>query len=62
MTGIHFKPDPNYFHALTSKDACSLLSGAVKGLAANMMKIVNDVRFLASGTALRNWRTGNSSQ
>ena len=49
MTGIHFKPDPNYFHALTSKDACSLLSGAVKGLAANMMKIVNDVRFLASG-------------
>ena len=27
QTGIPFKRDPNYFHALTSKDACTLLSG-----------------------------------
>lgn len=49
MTGIHFKPDPNFFHALTSKDACVMLSGALKSLAANAMKIANDVRWLASG-------------
>lgn len=49
MTGIHFKPDPNFFHALTSKDACVMLSGALKSLAANTMKIANDVRWLASG-------------
>lgn len=48
-TGIDFKPDPNKFHALTSKDACVMLSGALKGLAANCMKIANDIRWLASG-------------
>lgn len=48
-TGIRFKPDPNYFHALTSKDACVMLSGALKGLAANSMKMANDIRWLASG-------------
>lgn len=48
-TGIHFKSDPNFFHALTSKDACVMVSGVLKGLAANAMKIANDVRWLASG-------------
>lgn len=49
QTGIPFKRDPNYFHALTSKDACTFLSGALKSLAANSMKMANDVRWLASG-------------
>ena len=49
MTGIHFKSDPNFFHALTSKDAAVFFSGALKGLAANAMKMANDVRWLASG-------------
>ncbi|MDM8204398.1 class II fumarate hydratase [Faecalicoccus acidiformans] len=48
-SGIEFVPDPNKFHALTSKDAAVLLSGALKGLAANCMKIANDIRWLASG-------------
>ena len=48
-THIDFVPDPNKFHALTSKDACVLLSGAIKGLACNCMKIANDIRWLASG-------------
>lgn len=48
-TGINFKSDPNYFHALTSRDACVFVSGALKGLAANAMKMANDIRFLASG-------------
>lgn len=49
MTGIHFKSSPNFFHALTSKDACVYFSGALKGLAANAMKMANDIRWLASG-------------
>ena len=49
MTGVHFKSDVNFFHALTSKDACVFFSGALKGLAANAMKMANDVRWLASG-------------
>ncbi len=48
-TNISFRPNPNKFHALTSKDACVFVSGALKGLAANCMKIANDVRWLASG-------------
>lgn len=48
-TNLDFRPDPNKFHALTSKDACVLVSGALKGLAANLMKIANDIRWLASG-------------
>lgn len=49
MTGIHFKSDPNFFHALTSKDAAVFFSGALKGLAANAMKMANDIRWLSSG-------------
>ncbi len=39
----------NKFHALTSKDAFVFSHGALKALAANLMKIANDVRWLASG-------------
>ena len=49
MTGLAFEPDPNKFHALASKDALVFAHGAMKALAANLMKIANDVRWLASG-------------
>ncbi len=49
MTGIEFVPAENKFHALTSKDAYVYLHGALKALAANLMKIANDIRWLASG-------------
>ena len=52
LTGQPFVTDPNKFHALTSKDALVFSHGAVKALAANMMKIANDVRWLASGPRL----------
>ena len=49
MTGVDFRPDENKFHALTSKDALVFAHGALKALAANLMKIANDIRFEASG-------------
>ena len=49
MTGLDFTPDANKFHALTSKDALVFAHGALKALAANLMKIANDIRFEASG-------------
>ena len=49
LTGQEFLTDPNKFHALTAKDALVFAHGALKALAANMMKIANDVRWLASG-------------
>ena len=49
MTGLDFRPDSNKFHALTSKDALVFAHGALKALAANLMKIANDIRFEASG-------------
>ena len=49
MTGVDFRPDGNKFHALTSKDALVFAHGALKALAANLMKIANDIRFEASG-------------
>lgn len=49
LTGQSFVPDSNKFHALTSKDAYVFAHGALKALAANLMKIANDVRWLASG-------------
>ena len=52
LTGLPFVTDPNKFHALTSKDALVFSHGAVKALAANMMKVANDVRWLASGPRL----------
>ncbi len=49
LCGHPFATDPNKFHALTSKDAVAFAHGAVRALAANLMKIANDVRWLASG-------------
>ena len=48
-TGIRFRTAENKFHALTSKDELVFLHGALKALAADLMKIANDVRWLASG-------------
>ena len=49
LTGKRFVTAPNKFHALTSKDELVYLHGAFKALAADLMKIANDVRWLASG-------------
>ena len=49
LTGKEFTTSPNKFHALTSKDDVTFAHGALKALAANLMKIANDVRWLASG-------------
>jgi fumarate hydratase class II len=49
LTKKDFETAPNKFHALTSKDELVFAHGAVKALAADMMKIANDVRWLASG-------------
>ncbi len=49
LTGKDFKTAANKFHALTSKDEIVFAHGAVKALACDMMKIANDVRWLASG-------------
>ncbi len=52
ITGKKFITAPNKFHALTSKDEIVFAHGAVKALACDMMKIANDVRWLASGPRL----------
>ena len=49
LTGKRFIPSPNKFHALTSKSEIVFTHGAVKALAADMMKIANDIRWLSSG-------------
>ena len=49
LTGKRFVTAPNKFHALTSKEELVYLHGAFKALAADLMKIANDVRLLASG-------------
>ena len=49
ITGKPFVTAENKFHALTSKDEIVFAHGAVKALACDMMKIANDVRWLASG-------------
>lgn len=49
FTGKEFKAAPNKFHSLTSYDEAVYAHGALKALAANLMKIANDVRWLASG-------------
>ena len=48
-TGLPFISNQNKFHALTSLDRMVFAHGAMKALAADMMKIANDVRWLASG-------------
>ncbi|MBG9769646.1 class II fumarate hydratase [Bacillus vallismortis] len=49
LTGQAFTSSPNKFHALTSHDEITYAHGALKALAADLMKIANDVRWLASG-------------
>ncbi len=49
ITGKDFETAPNKFHALTSKDALVFCHGAMKALACDLMKIANDIRWLASG-------------
>ena len=49
ITGKAFVTAENKFHALTAKDELVFAHGALKALAANLMKIANDVRWLASG-------------
>ena len=52
ITGKQFVTAPNKFHALTSKDELVFAHGAIKATAADMMKIANDIRWLASGPRL----------
>ncbi len=49
ITGKPFITAGNKFHSLTSKDELVFAHGAIKALACDMMKIANDVRWLASG-------------
>ncbi len=48
-TGFAFEPSDNKFHSLTSRDEFVFAHGALKALAADLMKIANDIRLLASG-------------
>jgi fumarate hydratase class II len=48
-TKYPFTSHPNKFHALTSHDSEVMLSGVLNALASNLMKIANDIRWLASG-------------
>jgi fumarate hydratase, class II len=49
QTGISFVSSENKFHALTSHDEIVYVHGALKALAADLMKVANDVRWLSSG-------------
>lgn len=49
LTGHDFVTAPNKFHALSSKDAFVYAHGALKAMAADLMKIANDIRWLSSG-------------
>ena len=49
LTGKDFLSEENKFHALTSKDELVFAHGGLKALAADLMKIANDIRWLASG-------------
>ncbi len=49
LTGTQFVTAPNKFHSLTSKDQLAFVHGSFRALAADLMKIANDVRWLASG-------------
>ena len=52
ITGIDFTTAENKFHALTSKNEIVFAHGALKALACDLMKIANDIRWLASGPRL----------
>jgi len=49
LTGLAFEPAPNFFAALSAHDAVAMASGTVRTLAGSLMKIANDIRWLASG-------------
>jgi fumarate hydratase class II len=49
ITGLPFVTAPNKFEALAAHDAMAALSGALRGVAASLFKIANDIRFLGSG-------------
>src|ERR1700756_1582971 len=49
LTGLTFRSHPNKFTALSAHDEIVFASGALKTLAASLMKIANDIRWLASG-------------
>lgn len=49
LSGHRFLASPNKFHALTSHDALTFTHGALHALSANLLKIANDIRHLASG-------------
>ena len=49
LCGTAFETDENKFHALTSKDALVVAHGSLKALAADLMKLANDIRWLSSG-------------
>src|SRR6266849_9020422 len=49
LTGLPFKSHPNKFAALSAHDEIVFFSGGLKTLAASLMKIANDIRWLASG-------------
>lgn len=49
LTGYSFRTAPNLFHSLTSKDEITVVHGMLRTLAADLMKIANDIRLLASG-------------
>jgi fumarate hydratase class II len=49
LTGLPFKSHPNKFAALSAHDEIVFCSGGLKTLAASLMKIANDIRWLASG-------------
>ena len=52
VTALPFRTAENKFHALTSRDEMVFAHGALKALAADLMKIANDIRWLASGPRL----------
>ena len=49
LTGMEFRTAENKFHSLTSKDEIVFAHGAMKALACDLMKVANDIRWLASG-------------
>lgn len=49
VTGLPFTSNPNKFEALAAHDAIAFASGAIRTVAGSIMKIANDVRWLASG-------------
>jgi fumarate hydratase class II len=52
LTGVQFVEAPNHFEAQGARDAAVQCSGALKTIAASLIKIANDIRFLASGPRL----------